>query len=139
MSIDTIKVQAQSILQSKFPGFIVRLEHIEDDDAIIGIGVFRVPEKMVGLVENTVNELEETLCRGANVSLVAMVRDEETTAKYYSHLLCGGTFQSLVLSDANLKSINVNIDHNQLMVEIQRPDYTGYAEIAANQELALAA
>ena len=86
-SFDEIKTAVRNALAGAFPQCLVRFESAGDDPTLIGVGVYGVDKKLVGWVERKIMEVGDPLLGNSDLVLIPLVRDEETTAKYYPHLL----------------------------------------------------
>jgi hypothetical protein len=90
-SVDEIKTAVRDVLAGTFPQCLVQFEPAGDDPTLIGVGVYGVDKQLVGWVETKIMEVGDRLLGNSDLVLIPLVRDEETTARYYPHLLPPGS------------------------------------------------
>ena len=70
-------------LNHSFPTCVVRRESAGEDSALIGVGVYGVSPQLIEAVERRIAHLDQTLCVGSDYALIPLVRDIETTKRFY--------------------------------------------------------
>jgi hypothetical protein len=75
------------VLSASFPFVTIQIERVEDDPLDLGVSVFGVEKNAVKWVKNKILDLDEELCSNTEFVITPLVRDRETTRKYYPQFL----------------------------------------------------
>src|SRR5690349_16179993 len=84
---EEMKRELKAILTASFPLYSVVFEHAGEDVDLIGVGVYGVKKEFINWVEERIIDLDEKLCSDTGLMLVPLVRDEETTEKFYPQFI----------------------------------------------------
>lgn len=88
--IQAVSENVTSALTLKYRGYVVNCEQIIDDPGMIEVAVFDVPSSEIKSIESYISKLENEICHSGkycepgSIFLIPMVRDIDTTKKYYS-------------------------------------------------------
>jgi len=85
--MEILKNQTRDILTAWFPSCHVQFETLGEDPNVIGVGVYGVPKPLVKWVKKKIHELDGRFFADAGYVLLPLVRDWETTCKFYPHLV----------------------------------------------------
>src|SRR5438270_7870908 len=85
--LEELQEQVRSLLGAAFPKFAITFEAIEDDPFHVGVNVFGVERDLVKWVEERVLDLGTKLCENTEFLLTPLVRDLDTTQRFYPQFL----------------------------------------------------
>ena len=141
MKIGEIKNCIKLVLNAEFPAVTVRFESVCDDEFHIGVSVYGVEAAVVKKVKERILDLDEDLCSGTEFAITPLVRDLDTTAKYYPDYLFPWTsVQSscAIYSEADVlvvSDLKLDMNFEAVWAFSSEP----FCSSAQNEELALAA
>lgn len=76
--------EAKRLILSDFPNCVVNREHIAGEPHLLGVAVFNATPGQEAAIEKRIADLEEQLCSDSRITFIPLVRNSETTAKYYT-------------------------------------------------------
>jgi hypothetical protein len=83
MDISELKAHVSHKIQTAFPTAHVRISQLSEDPGDLGVSVFNVAKDQVRAAKDLILDLDEELCLKQNWALIPMVRDVETTVRFY--------------------------------------------------------
>lgn len=145
MNIDELKLHVRAVLSSALPSLTIKIEQLADQTGDLGVSVFGVEKNMVKWVREIILDLDTELCSQTDFALTPLVRDIETTRKYYPQFLSAWTSQ--IDRGQCGQAEAVVSSQTDILVDLEEIDQTAwvlsstvdFCASAAQEELALAA
>jgi len=145
MNIEELKMHVRVVLTASLPSVTIQIAPLSENDGDLGVSIFGVERRAVRWVKDIILDLDAELCSGTQFALTPLVRDLETTRKFYPQFLTPWTVE-VDLGQACLAEPKTNDQFASLAdfveneaaewVPVVTPEF--YA-MASNEELALAA
>jgi hypothetical protein len=142
MTVNELKSRVRSELSAAYPTVTIQIEQLGDDPCDLGVSVFGVEHKVVKWVKDRILDLDEELCCNTEFVLTPLVRNKETTQKYYPQFLSPWTAQVEVAGGLPSKISMVNQTETLILISEKSDSKWVYPKTYANvtnEELALAA
>lgn len=121
-------------LHNEFSGLPVRIEESPEDDRILCVMVFSVPDDKLRAVRNAIYALKKSKLPESDITLLPMVKDIETTVEYYPEYALPMPAKSSSLADLVFDCVTFSRDD-----ESWKSPKRYYPATCANTEYALAA
>jgi len=147
MTLEALKTIVRTMLSGAFPCVTIQFDQIGDNPLHLGVSVYGVEPNAVRWLKDKILALDYDLCAGTDFALTPLVRDKETTAKFYPQFTSPWQAEAFGVSFAS--QLNMAFDvrlgwPSVLCPEQFEPAAWESSEAAlmarvANQELALAA
>ena len=102
--MNTILDSILTILTKKFAPHTVKIEW-QPEENVIGIAVFNVPMEKEADIYDAIYEIEDFFFSDSDISLVALVRDEEMTAAYFPEFASAWSFSEHVSRNTSASEI----------------------------------
>lgn len=87
MTIEQLKTRVSAELRAVIPNAVIQINPLSKNAGDLGVSVFAVEHGDVRTVKDIILNLDGELCIGTEFSLTPMVRDMDTTRKYYPQFL----------------------------------------------------
>jgi hypothetical protein len=87
MTPETLKLQVKAILTETFPGYHIQLDQLSENPGDLGVSVYGVVPQVMRRVKDKILDLDEEFCTNTTYCLVPLVRNLETTQRYYPQYL----------------------------------------------------
>ena len=142
MTIEELKTFVRTMLNAAFPTVTIQFERIGDNPCHIGVAVYGVESNATKWVKDKILDIDEKLCTDTDFVITPLVRDEETTEKYYPNFIspwkvCHAPKVAVIAHQAR---VEIEAVRNPLVESESKWAYPdSVSASAANQELALAA
>lgn len=142
MNAEELKDCVRAALTSAMPKYAIQIEELDGQAGDLGVAVFDVEPEMVKWVRETILDLDAELCIATEFALTPLVRDVETTRKFYPQFMTPWTIEVDRGQSAQCESIPAAAPDSLLVIADGAWTPSVAVEVcamAANEDLALAA